>query len=389
MRRASLIDCPQRLDHPRNASYNIPSTCTAETLPYIQSVIHNTLTPSWINSVPSNYGEASAGSIKADEWRTLSTIYLPIALVTLWGDEDGRPPASDSYLLRVLDHTMALFQATLIACRYSMSRTRAQSYRAYLKKWVDELYILHPHTQEHRERPNIHAAGHIYDFLLLFGPVTSWWCFPFERLIGALQKIHTNERIGGKYISRVSISCFLFIAGVMERTIMESHNRAANIRRWLRRPDCPEAVRQVKILFDKTFIPVNSTSTLEDTSLQTSSNPVRAHHRHAGVNFSRESTHAGNATVIYRTKNSTENLAGQIEEILFTGAKVVFRVRRQAPLPPDQYDPFIRYSHYPAKTYSSKMTATVDTIEPTSVVCHAARFDFSHDRSVLCSLSRI
>lgn len=206
---ASLTNCPQRLDHPRSASYDIPATCTAETLPYIQSVIRNTLTPSWINSVPSNYGEASAGSIKADEWRTLSTIYLPIALVTLWGDDDGKPPAPGSHLLRVLDHTMALFQATLIACRYSMSRARAQSYRVYLKKWVDELYALHPHTQEHRERPNVHAAGHIYDFLLLFGPVTSWWCFPFERLIGALQKIHTNERIGGENTSHFSVSLIL------------------------------------------------------------------------------------------------------------------------------------------------------------------------------------
>ena len=42
--------------------------CTHETITYIQSVIQNTVTPSWINSVPHNYGEASAGSIKAAEW---------------------------------------------------------------------------------------------------------------------------------------------------------------------------------------------------------------------------------------------------------------------------------------------------------------------------------
>ncbi|KAE9407462.1 hypothetical protein BT96DRAFT_809392, partial [Gymnopus androsaceus JB14] len=47
-------------------------------------------------------------------------------------------------------------------------------------------------------QPNIHAAGHIYNFLLLFGPVLSWWCFSFEHLIGALQKINTNDHIGGK-----------------------------------------------------------------------------------------------------------------------------------------------------------------------------------------------
>ncbi|KAK0431495.1 hypothetical protein EV421DRAFT_1720503, partial [Armillaria borealis] len=45
---------------------------------------------------------------------------------------------------------------------------------------------------------NIHVLFHIYDFLLLFGPVISWWCFPFEHLIGALQKINTSSRVGGK-----------------------------------------------------------------------------------------------------------------------------------------------------------------------------------------------
>jgi hypothetical protein len=35
---------------------------------YIQRIIKDTVTPSWINSVPSNsgYGENAAGTIKAD-----------------------------------------------------------------------------------------------------------------------------------------------------------------------------------------------------------------------------------------------------------------------------------------------------------------------------------
>jgi hypothetical protein len=41
------------------------------------------VTPSWINSVPVNYGKHLADSIKADEWHILSTVHPPIALVTL------------------------------------------------------------------------------------------------------------------------------------------------------------------------------------------------------------------------------------------------------------------------------------------------------------------
>ncbi|KAF7340362.1 hypothetical protein MVEN_01955500 [Mycena venus] len=60
-----------------------PKTVTLEGLRFIQEVIAKTVTPSWINSVPKNYGESNAGTIKAVEWRLLATIYIPIALVLI------------------------------------------------------------------------------------------------------------------------------------------------------------------------------------------------------------------------------------------------------------------------------------------------------------------
>ncbi|KAJ6491147.1 hypothetical protein C8R45DRAFT_779282, partial [Mycena sanguinolenta] len=54
---------------------------------FMQQVIANTTTPAWVNHVPKNYREKKAGSMKADEWRLLITIYLPIALVLLWGED--------------------------------------------------------------------------------------------------------------------------------------------------------------------------------------------------------------------------------------------------------------------------------------------------------------
>jgi len=187
------------LNQPHNSTAFIIPTGTPETLSFIQHVIRYCTTASWLNSVPKNYGESNAGTIKADEWRTLSTVYLPIALIILWGDDDGCAPPSDSFLLKAIDHTMALFQATIIACRYTVTSARAEAYQKYYNQWVGNLHTLFPHTREGTARPNIHAGQHIYDFLLLFGPVISWWCFPFERLIGALQKINTNDFVGGKF----------------------------------------------------------------------------------------------------------------------------------------------------------------------------------------------
>lgn len=184
---------------PLSSSIPAAKVCSLDTIHYIQAVIKTTTTPSWVNSVPRNYGDASAGSIKADEWRTLATIYLPIAFVILWGySEDGRQPPEDSRLLHVLDHTMALFQAVNIVCRNTMNKDRARKYLEFMKTWVGGLHETHPHSKNHAARPNIHAALHIYDFVLLYGPVMSWWCFPFERLIGTLQKVKTNDLVGGK-----------------------------------------------------------------------------------------------------------------------------------------------------------------------------------------------
>jgi hypothetical protein len=199
--------------------------------------------------VPANYAEANAGSIKADEWHTLSTIYLPIGLVMLWGDKND----CDSYLLKVLDHTMALFQVVTIVCRYRTNANRVNEYHNFMKEWVDGLHVLHPHTAKHRW-PNIHASFHLHNFLLLFGPVKSWWTFPFERLIGTLQKMNTNNMIGGMLLKSI-IDCHLslLIVGTLESTLLKAHMNAANLHRRLKVPDCPPLLQQLKALVDKAF----------------------------------------------------------------------------------------------------------------------------------------
>ena len=39
-------------------------------------------------------------------------------------------------------------------------------------------------------------ALHLRDYILLYGPVHSWWAYPFERMIGTLQRISTNYKEG-------------------------------------------------------------------------------------------------------------------------------------------------------------------------------------------------
>ena len=55
-----------------------------EMLQHVKNVIAATDVPSWVESVPANFGDAATGTLKVDEWQTLGTIYLPLALIGLW-----------------------------------------------------------------------------------------------------------------------------------------------------------------------------------------------------------------------------------------------------------------------------------------------------------------
>jgi hypothetical protein len=183
----------KRRGKPLTAPQDEPQFGTAEVLGRICDVIRDTSVPTWLGSVPSNFGEASAGTLKADEWRSLIMVNLPIALVSLWGAGTSHSDELDVRLRVVLDHTMELVSAVYLACGRTMTARRATAYRSYISGYVGKLKQIHPTSSL---RPNHHASFHLYDYLLLFGPAHSWWSFPFERLIGILQRLPVNHKFG-------------------------------------------------------------------------------------------------------------------------------------------------------------------------------------------------
>jgi hypothetical protein len=159
-----------------------------EVLDKIRQVISVVKKPSWVRGVPRNFGSKAAGTPKADEWRMLFTVYLPLALVQLW----GHYPRQDRRW-QILNHTMHLVIAITIICRRTMTIDLAEQYRHHITAYVRDLAVLHPSVAA---VPNMHMAFHIYDFLMLFGPVRSWWTFPFERLVGLAQRLISNHIYG-------------------------------------------------------------------------------------------------------------------------------------------------------------------------------------------------
>jgi hypothetical protein len=345
-------------------------------------------TPSWLGSVPYNFGEKSAGTIKAAEWRVLATVYIPVALVLLWGEGSiHETPYIADVARRVLDHTMALVSAVVIICYRSMSAARSEAFLDYLLRYNRDLTTVHVGVHHH---PNHHMAIHLYDFLSLFGPVRSWWTFPFERLIGHLQRLPHSHHFGK-----------------LESTLMRTVLRAGNLKRWLASPQCPEILRQCKALFDCAFvIPDNSDDEGEDPAVaplvttpadlrllvNTDKVALQARFRHKGVMYTRSATHMGNSLIQFYPGGSTVSpaLPGSIEYIFRTpDGPVSFAVRRQLPLSEGTLDPFRHYPHFPAKLYSSSLAGTLELVRADWVMAHFARYQSSNLHAVVLSLSRV
>ena len=92
-----------------------------------------------------------------------------------------------------LENTMELVSVVYLACAQTTSVEWADAYCSCITSYVGKLKACFPKFDL---RPNHHASFHIYDYLIHFGPVHSWWTFPFERLIGILQRLPSNHKTG-------------------------------------------------------------------------------------------------------------------------------------------------------------------------------------------------
>jgi hypothetical protein len=148
--------------------------------------------PSWIGRAPSDIGNAGHGKLSADQWRTLCTIHLPITLIRLW----TRPDASIKKT-KMLTNFLSLVTAVNCGTSRQLTEKRIAAYDHYIFKYVHGLLDI---FEGITLTPNQHYALHLGDFLRRFGPTHSYWAFPFERYIGLLRDIHTNQKPSTSHI---------------------------------------------------------------------------------------------------------------------------------------------------------------------------------------------
>ncbi|KAG9223512.1 hypothetical protein CCMSSC00406_0007004 [Pleurotus cornucopiae] len=364
---------------------------TPETMAHIRSVIENTTMPSWFDKPPKAFGDAATGTLKADEWRSMSSIYLPLALVTLWGEGSQMASHPDAeYYQHILNLTMLLASAMFLISRRTTSAEIAESYRRCIKDWTKLFYEVLPTAAL---RPNLHMAFHVYDFLLLFGPPKSWWTFPFESLIGLIQRTKSNHK-----------------QGEMESTLVDSFIQAGVLRRWLSKDDCPKPIHEFKALFDKVFTPRRRNEAEEHAMginaakqttacktppdlfavIKTPRVVLRAYAGHKGTILARASTHVGSSLVSFYPGGdaSVNPVPGSIQYIIEGETCCQLAIRRHKSSPTSVADPFRHWPHVPISLYSAALEPELEIVELDWVVGHVGRYPYSADLVAIIRVHR-
>jgi hypothetical protein len=190
--------------------------------------------------------------MKADKWHSLITVDIHIALMSLWGASTSHPSDEVGTNLRaVLNHTMELVCMVYLTCTRTTTVERAHMYHSHIVHYVGNLKKIYPNFTL---RPNHHTAFHIYDYLLLFGLAHSWWCFPFECLIGIFQCLPVNHKTG-EFLRNISVIVGLTFQGKLETTMLYSFIKTSKLHCWLSQPDCLPAIQECKFLFDSMYAP--------------------------------------------------------------------------------------------------------------------------------------
>jgi hypothetical protein len=170
----------------------------------IQVDISVTTRPRWQSGPPPKFGTKAAGKLKADQWRSCIEFDIPISLVKLWSTAGQTEENVDGDRRRKLLHsTMLLATAIRWVATHRTSSNHAVEYMRNMRAYLRSLRDLFPHRDL---LPNHHNALYIGEMLLRFGPLYGWWMFPFERVIGLLQQINTNQKIGTKRLSTKSLN---------------------------------------------------------------------------------------------------------------------------------------------------------------------------------------
>ena len=141
--------------------------------------------PSFVESPPRNFGCKSHGKLKANTWFIFLVICAPITFIRLFAELD-----KDDRKRVLMEHLLHLSNALAIASSRSLNAELIGEFRRLLEAYILQIPLLFP--DRNCLVPNHHMALHVWEYMVEFGPVYSWWAYPYERVNGIIQKTKSN-----------------------------------------------------------------------------------------------------------------------------------------------------------------------------------------------------
>ncbi|KAJ4001071.1 hypothetical protein F5050DRAFT_1561567 [Lentinula boryana] len=371
----------------------------------VQQAVSEVVTPAWVTNPPPNVGLYEAGVLKADNWRTLFAIHVPLATLSLWKEASPLAAANACDMASVMDTVMHLVCASLVMTKRKLSMSRREQFRHLLRLHIMGLKQNFPGWIF----PSHHLAFHIFEFMDLFSGVRHWWLFPFEKMIGKLQRIPTNHK-----------------PGEFEHTLQHSFCGGAFFRQWMMRPNAPPILQYCQKLIDKAYN-YDHRPFLHDDAAEMTSELIESKFAHPiskktiasapeltkllGLDPFESFTRIpatkgdytipiegalGNSYIYFRPEGNyqpgQEWVAAQIQHIFrrHKNSPIQFAIHRSQS--PRVTDPFCDFwaNGFEAKLFSSKFSYTLEIIDMKQVAAHSARWTITDDLVIavnLCSVS--
>jgi hypothetical protein len=176
--------------HVRNHVKELPPLITSQDLHELRQDITKVILPSGFTKISPEFGDISCGKLKADEWRSLLTVYLPLTVTKLW--------ASSNHHRLHLKGLLALSIIVNIICSTTITEALIKCYNNAIRIYLKIIRAMNGCDLV----TNHHMSLHLSLFMEQFGPCRTFWSFPYERLIGKLQRTLCTPSIGKEDIGK-------------------------------------------------------------------------------------------------------------------------------------------------------------------------------------------
>ncbi len=377
--------------------------------------LHNnikvTVRPNYRQGPPKNLGSRGHGKLKADQWKTCIEFDIPVFVARFWSRETA-PQGQESETTfrrdRIYRTVMDLAVAVRWGTSYRTSEHHSRMFDWNMKAYLEGLLELYPNIQL---RPNHHTALHVGPTLPQLGPSPGWWMYPFERIIGILQKIKTNNKMGKRSEHRIcALLTWKYSTGELEETMLRTFYAGANLKALLQSERCPVVLKAAVSLLQKKWDQDKQTGTMGEVhnlgnidikrlddgkkvlptkvwevvlencgsrSKAISSGELRLHKRVmiAGRMFASEAQSRRDAEIFFQHPNSRQLVPGLIIGIYSfeNGDEKTFilSVKARKPPPSQIPNPFTRYPDFNAELWSTEFESEVLRIPVRQLIYHS------------------